>query len=94
MYQTFPISANRCRVIQTICFPIESVALDDFSERAKYYYQRIDAALDEDLPFLLRQQLGLNSKFAQQGRFGALEPSVGKFAYWYSQQMLKQLDLG
>jgi len=94
IYQVFPLSANRCRVIQTICFPAESVALDDFSERAKYYYQRIDVALDEDLPFLLRQQLGLNSKFAQQGRFAALEPSVGKFAYWYSQQMLKQLDLG
>ncbi len=92
MYQAFPLSANRCRVIQTICFPTESVALDDFTERAEYYYQRIDAALDEDLPFLLRQQLGLNSKFAQQGRFGALEPSVGKFAYWYSQQMLKRLD--
>ena len=91
MYQAFPLSANRCRVIQTICFPAESVALDDFSERAKYYYQRIDVALDEDLPFLLRQQLGLNSKFAQQGRFAALEPSVGKFAYWYSQQMLKQV---
>jgi hypothetical protein len=63
----------------------------DRVRRAEYYYQRIDAALDEDLPFLLRQQLGLNSKFAQQGRFGSLEPSVGKFAYWYSQQMLKQL---
>ena len=94
MYQAFPVSVDRCRVIQTICFPAESVALDDFDERAIHYYDRIDAALDEDLPFLHQQQVGLNSKFARQGRFSALEPSVGKFAYWYSQQMLKQLDLG
>jgi phenylpropionate dioxygenase-like ring-hydroxylating dioxygenase large terminal subunit len=91
MYQAFPLSADRCRVIQTICFPVESVALDDFDDRARHYYARIDAALDEDLPFLKQQQVGLNSKFARQGRFAALEPSVGKFAYWYAQQLLKHL---
>lgn len=91
MYQTFPLSADRCRVIQTICFPAESVALSDFDERARHYYARIDAALEEDLPFLQQQQVGLNSQFARQGRFAALEPSVGKFAYWYAQQLLKHL---
>ena len=91
MYQAFPLSAGRCAVTQTICFPTESVALDDFSERATHYYARIDAALDEDLPFLQQQQVGLNSKYARQGRFGALEPSVGRFAYWYAQQLLKHL---
>ena len=94
MYQAFPLSANRCRVIQTICFPTESVALDDFSERAEYYYQRVDAALAEDLPFLEQQQLGLNSPFARPGRFGKLEPSVGQFAYWYAQQLLRELKPG
>ena len=92
MYQAFPASADSCQVIQTICFPAESVALDDFEERAAHYYSRIDAALDEDVPFLRQQQVGLNSKFARQGRFGALEPSVGRFAYWYAQQLLKHLD--
>jgi len=91
MYQAFPLSADRCRVTQTICFPAESVALSDFDDRARHYYARIDAALDEDLPFLQQQQVGLNSKFARQGRFSALEPSVGKFAYWYAQQLLKHL---
>jgi phenylpropionate dioxygenase-like ring-hydroxylating dioxygenase large terminal subunit len=91
MYQAFPLSAGRCSVTQTICFPAASVALSDFDERATHYYARIDAALDEDLPFLQQQQVGLNSKFARQGRFGALEPSVGKFAYWYAQQLLKHL---
>jgi phenylpropionate dioxygenase-like ring-hydroxylating dioxygenase large terminal subunit len=91
MYQAFPLTADRCWIMQTICFPDESVALSDFDDRARHYYARIDAALDEDLPFLQQQQVGLSSKFARQGRFAALEPSVGKFAYWYAQQLLKHL---
>jgi phenylpropionate dioxygenase-like ring-hydroxylating dioxygenase large terminal subunit len=91
MYQAFPLSADRCWIMQTISFPAGSVALGDFDERAWHYYERIDAALAEDLPILQQQQVGLNSKFARQGRFGALEPSVGKFAYWYAQQLLKHL---
>ena len=94
IYQAFPLSQDRCHVIQTICFPADSVALDDFEQRARHYYDRIDAALAEDLPFLEQQQLGLNSPFAKPGRFGTLEPSVGKFAYWYAQQLLRELKPG
>ena len=43
------------------------------------------------LPYLLQQQIGLKSKFVNQGRFSALEPSVAKFAYWYLQRMLEGL---
>jgi phenylpropionate dioxygenase-like ring-hydroxylating dioxygenase large terminal subunit len=93
MYQAFPLSADRSSIMQTISFPAESVALEDFDERARHYYARIDAALDEDLPFLEQQQTGLNSRFARPGRFSALEPSVGKFAYWYVQQLLRELKL-
>ena len=93
MYQAFPLSADRCRVLQTICFPAETVALSAFENRAIHYYDLIDTALNEDLPFLLQQQIGLKSKFAKQGRFSALEPSVAKFAYWYSQRMLEGLEL-
>jgi len=92
MYQAFPLSPDRCRVLQTICFPTETVALSAFENRVTYYYDRIDTALNEDLPFLLQQQIGLKSKFAKQGRFSALEPSVAKFAYWYSQRMLEGLE--
>ena len=92
MYQAFPLSADRCRVLQTICFPAETVALSVFENRVIHYYDRIDTALNEDLPFLLQQQIGLKSKFAKQGRFSALEPSVAKFAYWYSQRMLEGLE--
>ncbi len=92
IYQTFPLASDRCQVIQTVCFPDASLALDDFEQRAAHYYDRIDAAIDEDIPFLEQQQLGLNSRFANPGRFGKLEPSVGKFAYWYARQMLLQFE--
>ena len=92
MYQAYPLTADRSWIVQTVAFPSASVALDDFEERAKHYYTRIDAALEEDLPFLEKQQHGLNSPFAKPGRFGTLEPSVGNFAYWYCRQMLGELE--
>jgi len=91
IYQAFPLAAARCHVIQTVCFPADSVELDDFEQRAQHYYDRIDAAIAEDLPFLLQQQDGLASKFARQGRFSALEPSVARFAYWYAQQLIQHI---
>ena len=92
IYQACPLGMGRSRVVQTVCFPAGSLELDDFEERAAHYYARIDAALDEDLPFLRRQQRGLESPFALPGRIGALEPAVGRFAYWYATQMLRGLD--
>ena len=92
MYQAFPITADRSWIVQSIAFPSASVALDDFETRAEHYYSRIDTALGEDLPFLEKQQHGLNSPYAKAGRFASLEPSVGHFAHWYSQQMLTQLS--
>ena len=94
MYQAFPITPERSHIVQSICFPAETVEMEDFESRAQHYYQRIDAALAEDLPFLQQQQKGLNSRFAQQGRFTALEPSVANFAYWYSSRMAAALKQG
>jgi len=92
MYQAYPLSAERSHIVQTIAFPSASLELEDFASRAERYYARIDAALDEDLPFLEKQQRGLKSRFARPGRFAALEPSVGRFAWWYSRRMLAQLE--
>lgn len=91
IYQVLPLATDRSHITQTICFPQASLELDDFEERAAHYYQRIDAAVVEDLPFLLEQQIGLASRFARAGRFSALEPSVARFAYWYAQRLLDQL---
>ncbi|MGI9310085.1 MAG: aromatic ring-hydroxylating oxygenase subunit alpha [bacterium] len=90
MYQAYPLGAARCNVIQTVAFPRASTMRADFAARAQAYYRRIDAALDEDLPFLREQQAGLSSRFARQGRFSALEPSVGNFACWYAQAMREE----
>lgn len=87
MYHAFPLAVDKCRVVQTVAFPRETVELDDFARRAASYYERIDTALAEDVPFLVRQQAGLNSPFARQGRFSALEPGVGNFACWYAETM-------
>jgi phenylpropionate dioxygenase-like ring-hydroxylating dioxygenase large terminal subunit len=94
IYQATPLAAERSRITQTICFPRASMELADFDERANHYFTRIDAALAEDMPFLLQQQIGLGSRFARQGRFSALEPSVANFAYWYARQLLRHIDSG
>lgn len=89
LYEATPLDPERCRVVQTICFPPETVALPDFEERARHYYHRLDAALAEDIPALENQRRGLASPFARQGRFAPLmEPSVAAFAKWYAEQLL------
>jgi phenylpropionate dioxygenase-like ring-hydroxylating dioxygenase large terminal subunit len=89
MYETHPIDARRCHVVQTTCFPRQMIARDGFEERARHYLERMDAAIGEDIPALENQQLGLNSPFAQQGRFQPLlEANVAAFANWYARQML------
>ncbi|MGR3984398.1 MAG: aromatic ring-hydroxylating dioxygenase subunit alpha [Gammaproteobacteria bacterium] len=87
MYQAYPLGAARCRVIQTIAFPREALESEEFAARAPAYYRRIDAALEEDLPFLRGQQAGLASRFARPGCFSELEPCVGNFACWYARAM-------
>ena len=81
MYQAYPVTPHRSRIIQTICFPEDTVNGTEFESRSKHYYDRYDTALDEDIPFLEQQQIGLSSKFAKPGRFSNLEPSVANFAY-------------
>ncbi len=88
VYDAVPLAPDRTRVGMTVCFPPETVALDDFEARAKHYYHRMDAALAEDVPALERQQAGLTSPYARQGRFAPLlEPNVASFAFWYAERM-------
>jgi phenylpropionate dioxygenase-like ring-hydroxylating dioxygenase large terminal subunit len=92
MYQTYPITPARSRIVQTICFPPDTVKEAGFESRVKHYYDRYDAALAEDIPFLEQQQVGLSSKFARPGRFSNLEPSVANFAYWYAEKLATALE--
>lgn len=88
MYEVYPDGPDRCRVAQVVAFPPETTAHDDFESKVGEYYRRFDVAIDEDIPVLEQQQLGLKSAFAQQGRFSWLEPSVASFARWYAERML------
>ena len=88
IYEANPIDAGRCHVTQTACFPAELAARPDFEALVAPYYHRLDAAIAEDIPALENQQRGLNSPFAQQGRFSPLlEANVASFARWYAEQM-------
>ena len=90
LYEAYPITADRCHVVQTACFPPETVAQPDFEEKVAAYYERLDAALDEDIPALVNQQHGLSNPDARQGPFQPLlEPNVANFAQWYAGKMLK-----
>lgn len=87
-YEAYPLGPNRCKVVQTSCFPPESIALPEFKEKSAVYLHRMDAALAEDIPALENQQRGLASPRATQGRFQPdLEPSVASFARWYARVM-------
>ena len=87
-YEAYPISAARCRVVQTSCFPPETIALPDFPKKSEAYMTRMDEALAEDIEALVNQQRGLSCPDARPGRFQPdLEPNVAAFARWYSIRM-------
>ncbi|MFT5112383.1 MAG: phenylpropionate dioxygenase-like ring-hydroxylating dioxygenase large terminal subunit [Parasphingorhabdus sp.] len=87
IYSAYPISATKTHIMQTVCFPPGSLEREDFAELSEHYYERIDLAVQEDLPFLYSQQTGLSSPYARPGRFSELEPSVANFAHWYANNM-------
>jgi phenylpropionate dioxygenase-like ring-hydroxylating dioxygenase large terminal subunit len=83
-YEAYPLGADRCCVVQTSCFPPETIARHDFAEKSAAYLKRMDAALNEDIEALVNQQRGLSCPDAQPGRFQPdLEPNVAAFARWY-----------
>lgn len=86
-YEAYPLGASRCRVVQTSCFPEETIALPDFSEKACAYLKRMDAALAEDIQALSNQHKGFSCPDALPGRFQPdLEPNVAAFSQWYLNQ--------
>ena len=87
VYEVLPLAPDRTRVGMTACFSSAATALPDFEEKAAHYYHRLDVGIAEDIPVLEKQQAGLTSPLARQGRFSSLEPSVGNFACWYAERM-------
>jgi len=84
-YEAYPLGASRCRVVQTSCFPEQTISLPEFTEKSVAYFKRLDTALDEDIEVLETQQRGMACPDALPGRFQPdLEPNVAGFARWYS----------
>jgi phenylpropionate dioxygenase-like ring-hydroxylating dioxygenase large terminal subunit len=90
IYEVLPLDPERCVITQTTCFPESTIRIDSFEKLSKQYYHRMDAAIEEDIPALENQQKGLNSPYADQGRFSPLlEANVAAFSKWYAKKMLK-----
>lgn len=88
VYEAYPLGADRCHVIQSACFPPETLETPGVESKLAAYHDRLDAALDEDIEALENQQRGLACPDAQQGRFQPLlEPNVATFARWYAEKM-------
>lgn len=93
VYEAYPLGPNRCHVVQTACFPPETLALPEAETKIAAYHSRLDAALAEDVPALENQQKGFAHSDAMQGPFHPLlEANVAGFAHCYANQMLQSLD--
>ena len=87
IYEAYPITPQDSNIVLTLCFPKVTTKLDNFEHKATYYFDRLIAAIEEDIPALENQQMGLNSSLAKPGRYcEALEPNVANFAFWYVDQ--------
>ena len=85
VYEAYPLGPNQCQVVQTACFPPETLSAPGADAKLAAYHSRLDAALAEDIPALENQHKGLAHPDARQGRFQSLlEPNVASFARWYA----------
>ena len=90
VYEAYPLGANRCHVVQSACFPPETLAQEELGIKVNAYFERLDAAIGEDIPALENQQRGLSCVDARQGRLQPLlEANVATFAQWYANRMTR-----
>jgi phenylpropionate dioxygenase-like ring-hydroxylating dioxygenase large terminal subunit len=93
MYEAYPLGPDSCRVVQTACFPPETLNASDAQEKLSAYLVRLDAAIDEDIPALESQHRGLQCADSQTGQLHPLlEINVAAFATWYARQMTQHAN--
>ena len=68
-YEAYPLGSEKCKVVQTACFHPKSVSRIEFKSKLQAYLHRLDAALEEDIPALVNQQVGIKNPDAVQGSF-------------------------
>ena len=92
VYEAYPLGPDRCHVVQTACFPPETLQAPGADEKIASYHSRLDAALDEDIPALENQHGGLRHPDARQGPIHPLlEANVAGFARYYADRMVSAL---
>lgn len=91
VYEAYPLSPGQCHVVQSACFPPETLALPDAATRVDAYLHRLDAAIEEDIPALENQHRGLVSPDAVPGLLHPLlEANVAAFSRWYASMLLQK----
>lgn len=89
VYEAYPLTATSCRVAQSVCLHPDTFNAPGFDEKVQRYFERMDAAIEEDIPALENQQKGLTSPDARSGYLCTThEPAVAAFARWYAGTML------
>ena len=83
-----PLGPARTRLIHGALFPISRLTHPDFETTAQNYYKRWDITIEEDIVASERQQRGLDSPFAQPGRFSHREPLVHEIDNWILDRVL------
>ena len=90
IYEAYPLSSKCSKIVLTLCFPESTTQFENFEHSAGFYFERLIAAIDEDIPALENQQRGLNSPLTKAGRFcESLEPNVANFGFWYATEINK-----
>lgn len=83
-----PLGPARTRLIHGALFPRARLTRPDFEATAQNYYKRWDITIEEDIVASERQQRGLDSPFAQPGRFSHREPLVHEIDNWILDRVL------
>jgi phenylpropionate dioxygenase-like ring-hydroxylating dioxygenase large terminal subunit len=77
-----PLSPTRSRLTVSSLFPKATVARNDFDEIVKNYYRRNELVVGEDVAISLRQQAGLNSRYAHMVPLSRTERTLNNIANW------------
>lgn len=86
----YPKGPHRTHINFGFCFPKTSAALPDFEERARPYYRRWQAGLEEDNVISEAQHAGAMSVKHRQGPFSWREAAVHRIANWLLDRVLDE----
>ena len=91
--EAYPLSTDEYEVVQTICFPAETLADPAFETLSAAVYERMDLTLEEDAVALAKQRQGMRNPHAAHGPVQPLlESNVGAFARWYDARFEQALS--